>query len=598
MTDKERKKSSGMFFSSFIKTNKWRYLSGIILLIGVNILQLMLPRITGNAVNSMVYSGGNQNMLTYSGIIIAIALLAFVLQYLSRIQLIGASNLFDFILRNKMFMHLTLLPQRFFDKNGVGDLMALLVNDVRAVRMALGRGIIITINTIVLSTASVIIMSKTMSLKMALFLLAPFPLLILIILKTGVVINKRFKKVQESFAALTRKVQENISGIRIIKAFVQEEAEISNFSKLNNENYRINMNLVKVQSAFSPFIQLILNLSYLAVLYYGGLMTIEGTITIGDFVAFNSYIAIILRPVRNIGALVSIIQRARASYSRISELLSEKTIDEQECLHNNQNKGDQQNITTGLKGKIEFRNLSYRYNNGGQEVLKNINLTIEPGKTLGIVGRIGSGKTTLVNLLLKLYEVEERGKLFIDGKDIKDIPHKVVRDSIGYVPQDNVLFSRKIKDNIAFSPKKSSIKEIEKAAKISKIYDDIMDTHDKFDTILGERGINISGGQKQRISIARALIKDPSILILDDCLSAVDTNTEKEIMKNLKSIMKGRTCIIIAHRISAVMDADEIIVLEKGKIAERGTHEELIDKMGIYYKMYLRQLLEEKVINL
>lgn len=597
MLKKESTKIDGSRpFTSFLKNNIWRYLGGIGLLIGINILQLILPRITGDAVNSMVdNSSGTKSLLMYSGTIIIIALLSFALQSLSRIQIIGASNLFDFVLRNKMFKKLTLLSPKFFDQKGVGDLMALLVNDIRAVRMAMGRGIIITTNTIVLTVASIIIMSRTMSFKMSLFLIIPFPVLIFIIIKFGVTINKRFRKVQESFAILTRKAQENISGIRVVKAFAQEEAEIENFNMLNNENYRINMKLVKVQGVFSPLIQLALNLSYLALLYYGGLMVIAGSITIGDFIAFNSYIAIILRPIRHIGALVSIIQRGRASYSRINELLEEKTLIQETDKTSSKNHAES---GKRFKGRIEFKNLSYSYSEESGEVLKNINLVIEPGKTLGIVGRIGSGKTTLVNLLLRLYETNKRGQLFIDDRDIINIPHKKIRDNIGYVPQDNVLFSQSIKDNIGFSPRKFSTEEIEHVAKLSKIYDDIMDTPGKFDTILGERGINISGGQKQRISIARALIKDPPILILDDCLSAVDTNTEKEIMSNLKNVMRGRTCIIIAHRISAVMEADEIIVLEKGEIAERGTHEELLNKMGIYYKMYESQLLEEKVANM
>jgi ATP-binding cassette subfamily B multidrug efflux pump len=430
---------------------------------------------------------------------------------------------------------------------------------------------------------------------MTMLLIIPFPLFIYTILKFGTAINKRFRKVQESFANITRKVQENVSGIRVIKAFAQEDSEILNFSKLNYENYRINMNLVKVQGIFFPLIQMMLNLSYLAVLFYGGLLVIQKSITIGDFIAFNSYIAIVLRPVRMIGRIVSIVQRGKASYERINELFMEETVDLENL------KEDIKNLEESnkrFKGKVEFKNLSFSYNEGNTEALKNINLVIEPGKTLGIVGRIGSGKTTLANLLLRLYEVNEKGHIFIDDIDIKDIPHQVLRNNIGYVPQETILFSQSIRDNIAFSPKKFSWEEIEHAAKISQIYNDIVEFPDKFDSLLGERGTNISGGQKQRISIARALIKDSPILILDDCLSAVDTNTEKMIMTGLKNSVKNRTCIIIAHRLSIVMEADEIIVLDKGEIIERGTHEELLNMRGYYSRMYEKQLLEKKVSNL
>jgi ATP-binding cassette subfamily B multidrug efflux pump len=592
----EEKRSKSNIFTTFIKDNIGRYASGVLLLVLINSLQLAVPKITGNAVNSVVYNSGNATELfTYSGIILAIALLVFILHYLSRLQLIGASNLFDFLLRNKMFERLTLLPAKFYVKNGVGDLMALSVNDIRAIRIAMGRGVIIFTNTLVLMVASVIIMSNTMDLKMTMLLITPFPLLIYIILKFGIVINKRYKKVQESFANLTRKVQENISGIRVVKAFAQEESEILNFSKINYENYRINMNLVKVHGVFSPFIGLILNLSYLAVLFYGGLSVIQKSITIGDFIVFNSYVAIILRPVRMIGRIVSIVQRGKASYERINELFTEETVESENL---NGDSKDLEESNKKLKGRVEFKNLSFSYNVEDKEALKNINLVIEPGMTLGIVGRIGSGKTTLANLLLRLYEVNEKGRIFIDDIDIKDIPHQVLRNNIGYVPQENILFSQSIRENIAFSPKKFSMEEVVNAAKISQIYDDIVEFPDGFDSLLGERGTNISGGQKQRISIARALIKDSPILILDDCLSAVDTNTEKMIIKDLKKSMKNRTCIIIAHRLSIVTEADEIIVLDKGEIIERGTHEELLNMRGYYSRMYERQLLEEKVSNL
>jgi ATP-binding cassette subfamily B protein len=323
---------------------------------------------------------------------------------------------------------------------------------------------------------------------------------------------------------------------------------------------------------------------------YGGLMVIDGKINIGEFVAFNSYIGIIVRPIGMIGNIISLIQRGRASMERITDLFKIKS----EIYDVGYGNEEQTQVKNCIHGKIEFKNLSFEYAEGQRQVLKNINLSIEPGKTLGVVGRVGYGKSTLVNLLLRFYNPIERGQLLIDGVDIMDIPVDVLRENVGFVPQDNFLFSQSIKENIAFSPCGFSDEQVESAARISQVYDNIIEFKDEFETILGERGVNISGGQKQRISIARALIKQAPILILDDCLSAVDTATEKKIMDELKNYMRDRTCIIIAHRISTIMEADEIVVLEKGEIIEKGTHQQLLDLQGYYYSMYQRQLLEDK----
>lgn len=577
---------------NFMFKNKMRYAKGAMALFLINILQVSIPRITGEIIDGIQIGNINVNNVgMYSSIIVIIAVSIFALNYLSRLQITGASMLFQYETTNSIFKHLEKLSMSFFNKSSVGELMALSVNDVNAVRLALGRGINLIIDTFFLMLLSIIAMGKTINMKLTIMAFLPIPILIVIVAKFGVLINKRFKKVQESFASLTEKVQENISGIRVIKTFVQEKEEIGNFKIINEKNYETNIQLVKVWGIFYPLIEFLSAVSYLIVLVYGSSLALKKQITIGDFIAVNSYIGVLIRPIRFIGSIVNIIQRGKASKDRIEKLFNEKPE-----VHNKSGfKGKFDHLK--LSGKVVFKNLTFSYSRESKPVLKNIDLTLESGKTIAIVGKVGSGKSTLANLILRLYNPEEKGQLTIDNMDITEIPVKVLRDNIGYVPQDNFLFSESIKYNIAFSEKDYSMEQIEDAAKISQVYDNIMDFPDKFDTILGERGVNISGGQKQRISIARALIKKPSILVLDDCLSAVDTETEKNILDGLKYIIKDCSCLIISHRVSSIKHADEIIVLDKGSIVERGAHADLMKIGGLYYRMYEKQILQEKAVN-
>lgn len=575
----------------FLKDNKWKYITGILLLFIINILQLIVPRITGGVIDEIKERTIAQDALTrYALIIFVIAVVVFILNYLSRVQIIGSSNLYEFLLRNRIFNHLLDMSMEFYNKRAVGDIMALSTHDMHSIRMAMGRGIMLIADTVFLLIASIYIMSQKIHPRLTLIAFIPMPFMIYIMLRFGRLIHRRFRRVQESFADMTRKTQENISGMRVIKAFVQEDYEVENFKVLNREDYNKNMDLVKVRGIFFPLIGFISSLSYLAVLVYGGNLVVDGSITLGDFVAFNSYLGMMIRPIAFIGRIVNFIQRGKASMGRINELLSVKP-DVYDDLAISKEAFEPKRF----KGKIEFKDLTFTYERGQSPVLEDISFTVDPGETLAVVGRVGSGKSTLVNLILRLYNPQNRGELFIDDIDIMDIPLEILRDNIGYVSQDNFLFSTTIRDNIAFTPIDIPDEKIEEVAKISQLYNEIMELPEEFDTILGERGVNLSGGQKQRTSIARALAKEPSILILDDSLSAVDTNTEERILEGLNRFMKNRTSIIIAHRISTIKDADRIIVLDDGKIVERGTHEELIENEGIYSEMYERQLLEEQI---
>ncbi len=554
----------------------------------INMLQLAIPKITGDLIDALQYETiDTKGLNTHGIIIIVIAVLILVLHYLSRLYLIGASNLFEYNMRNDLFKHLLSLSMKFFDKKSVGELMALSVNDMNAIRMAMMRGIIMIVNTTFLLIASIIILTRTIDVRLTVIAFMPFPILIIVMMKFGKIIHTRFKTVQQSFADLTSVAQENISGIRVIKAFAQEEEEIWRFKQANEKNYEVNMSLVKVQGLFLPLIHFITSCSFLIVLIYGGNLVITGEITLGNFIAFNSYIGLMIRPIAFIGMIINFIQRGKASFGRIEQLFAEPPAQEFCAV-------DQ--VGSVKKGHIVFKNLTFSYDKQEKPVLKNINLDITPGKTVGIIGKIGSGKSTAANLVLKVYSPCQRGELLIDGVDILDIPAQILREKIGYVPQENFLFSDTIKENVAFTAQAVSEKEIIDATKTSQIYDSIVSLPKGFDTMLGEKGVNLSGGQKQRISIARALIKSPDILILDDCLSAVDTKTEQRIIEGLKQEMHKRTCIIIAHRISTVQYADEIVVLHDGCIVERGTHESLLQKEGHYHQIYQQQLLNDKEV--
>jgi ATP-binding cassette subfamily B protein len=581
----EARMNSKKFVLDFVKRHKAKYIFGIIFVLVVDVLQMVLPRIIGQITDDMQNRTINKAMLlSYAGLILLVALLTMTFRYLYRIYIIGTEKKLEYELRKKLFDHMLTLSSKYYNTHKTGDLMAHATNDINAVRMAAGMGVLLLVDTVFLTISVIIIMLATIDIRLTLIALSPLPLIAIFSMVFGKFIHKRFTQVQEAFSGLTERVQESLSGIRVVKAFVQERPVLEQFNAASQKSLEKNMRLAKLWGIMFPLGQMVATLSYIIAFSYGGIQVINGHISLGEFIAFNTYLGLLIWPMMSFGWIMNIVQRGSASLDRINVILTAiPDIKDNDPLP-----------IGSIEGHIEFENVSFSYNKKQEPVLKDININLEPGRTLAIIGETGSGKTSLVNLILRLYDISG-GKLKIDGSPIDRIPLSTLRTSIGYVPQDSFLFSTSIRENIAFGVEKASIKEIEEAAKTAQIYDNIMDLPDGFDTIVGERGVTLSGGQKQRVSIARALIKDPKILILDDSLSAVDTDTEERILQGLKVIMKDRTSIIIAHRISSIKHADEIIVLDNGQIVERGRHDRLIDLKGHYYSLYHKQLLEEEL---
>lgn len=566
------------------KVYKNRYIIGITFLLIVDIVQLIPPKIIGYLTDSISRGDASpEKILKYIFLIIFISLLMAGGRYVWRIYVVGTSRHVEYDMRNKLFRHLQSLSVNFYNKNKTGDLMAHATNDINAVRMALGPGIIMITDSIVLTLITLFIM-LSINVKLTLLSLIPLPFVALVSGKFGKVIHKRFLKVQQAFSKLTDVVQENFSGIRVIKSFVQESKEYEKFIEENRNNFDANMSLIRVWGLFFPLIEFISSISFIILIGLGGVYVIYGDISLGDFIAFNMYLGSLVWPMMAVGWVINMLQRGFASLERIENILNEKPeiYDKDTCE------------ISRLTGNISIKNLTFTYPGANSPALKNINLELKGGQTLGIIGKTGSGKSTLVNLLVRLYNVDNEA-VFINDTDLNRIPLSALRENIGFVSQDAFLFSSTIADNINLSQEKLQMEKVYDSARASDIYDNIMDFKDKFDTLVGERGVTLSGGQKQRISISRALIKNPDILIFDDCLSAVDAKTEVKILENLKSIMKDKTSIIISHRISAVKDSDLIIALDEGEIAEMGIHKELLERDGLYSRMYEKQLIEEKI---
>ncbi len=571
---------------------KWRLFLGIIFaILSSAFLNVFIPVLVGQATDFMkiAYQQGISlnntiHILFLFGIkIIAITLVGGVFMFLMRQAIIVMSRHIEYDLKNDIFSHYQKLDISFFRKNNTGDLMNRISEDVSRVRMYIGPAIMYFANTL----ATLILVPMSMSFvntKLTLFVLLPLPLLVVVIYFVSELINKMSNNVQMQLSNLSTIAQETFSGIRVLKAYAQEEPTGSRFAIESNLYRKKYMGLTITEALFGPFILLLMGLSTQMAIYFGGLKAIAGVISLGNIVQFIMYVGKLTWPVASLGWVTSLVQRAAASQSRINEFLAV----ESELKNSEKGKG----ILNSIKGNLKFQNVTFKYPNG-IFALKNISFEIPEGKTFAIVGRTGSGKTSIANIICRLYDVQD-GKVLIDGISIDDFNLSLLRSQIGYVPQDTFLFSDTIGNNIGFglSGEFKDMNLIEQAAKDAGIYAEIMCFPNKFDTVIGERGITLSGGQKQRIAIARAIIGAPRILIFDDCLSAVDTETEVEILCNLKRIMQNRTTIIISHRVSSVKEASTILVLENGAIKEEGTHAELLRTKGVYNDLYLMQLME------
>ncbi|MDF1672881.1 MAG: ABC transporter ATP-binding protein [Vicingaceae bacterium] len=524
-----------------------------------------------------------QIILTFGGIVLTLAVLKGIFTFFMRQTIIIVSRLIEFDLKNEIFNHYQDLDISFYKQNNTGDIMNRISEDVSKVRMYLGPGIMYSMNLVVLF-ALVVPTMFSINTKLSLYSLIPLPILSIIIYLVSNLINKQSEKVQAKLSDITTLSQETYSGIRILKSFVKEKFFVSKLNRENEEYRTRSMNLVKTNAFFFPTMMLLIGLSTIFTIYIGGQEYINGNISKGNILEFVIYINMLTWPVTAIGWVTSIIQRAAASQSRINEFLATQP-----------NVKNTTNHKEDIGGSIEFNNITFTYPESGINALRNISFKIDKGETLAIIGKTGSGKSSIINLLLRNYD-PNNGEVLIDNKNIKSINLDNFRENVGLVPQEVFLFSDTIENNIAFGYKSKMPDKsvIENAAKDAAIYSNIIEFPDGFKTKVGERGVTLSGGQKQRISIARAIIKSPKILIFDDCLSAVDTETEDKILNNLNRIMKNRTSIIVSHRVSSAKGADKILVLDNGEIIENGTHDSLLELKGSYYETYQNQLLEEE----
>jgi ATP-binding cassette subfamily B protein len=520
-------------------------------------------------------------LLVFGIKIIGLAILSGFFLYLTRQTIIVMSRFIEYDLKNEIYEHYQKLDLSFYKRNNTGDLMNRISEDVSRVRMYIGPAIMYIVNTVITFLLTIVVMLR-IDMKLTLFVLLPLPVLAISIYYVSDMINKKSTKVQEKLSDITTLAQEAFSGIRVLKAYGREEQSIEDFDKHSIEYKRRTMGLIKTESLFQPFMILLIGLSTLFTIFIGGSQVIAGHISYGSIAVFIVFVNRLTWPIASLGWVTSLIQRAASSQARINEFLHTRpeivNTSEEPCT---------------LEGKIEFKNVNFTYPDSGIEALKDVSFTVETGKTLAIIGKTGSGKSTIASLICRLYDTTS-GEILIDGQPIQTLNLESLRQQTGYVPQEVFLFSDTISNNISFgiSYRQKNVDAVEKAAKDAAIYSNIIEFPDKFETVVGERGITLSGGQKQRVSIARAIIKEPKILIFDDCLSAVDTETEEEILNNLKRIMNGKTSLIISHRVSSVKHSDMIIVLDNGRVAEQGTHRELVDKQGTYHNLYKMQLLE------
>ena len=569
----------------YLKKSYGRIAGGIVMLILVDIVQLITPRVMQYAIDSI-----QERRITSTGliwvalIIIGLALAVMILRYFWRVLIIGNAFRIEKHLRQDFYNHLLRLSQNFFNRSKIGDLMAYATNDLNAVRMLFGMGLIAGMDIVLMTIASFSFMGS-IDWRLTGLAVLPMPILTITITIFGKKMHKSFFRVQKSFATLSGAIQESISGIRIVKAFGQEKSELEKVDEVSWQFVQENIRMAKIAGFFHPFQSLVISLSMVITLFFGGRAAIRGDITIGQFIAFFQYLGMLVWPMIAIGWIVDMYQRGTASLKRLNEIFqTAPEIDDSEA----------DPAIKSLQGNIEIRDLSFRYGENLPLIFDGISTSVSDGKTLAVVGPTGCGKTTLIELLVRIYE-PPKGSILIDGHPLHRIPLNVLRRDMVLVPQDIFLFSDSISNNIRLGSPETSTEQVLEAARLAQIHDEVMEFENKFDTVIGERGVTLSGGQKQRVAIARALLTNPEILILDDALSAVDTKTERFILEKLIETRKGKTTIIIAHRISSIQHADHIIALGDGKITESGTHDQLVALGGLYHDLYEKQRIRARL---